>query len=315
VSDTHYYASKDAPGEIAPSSAEVTGRLIETLNRLPGETIPSAAGGGQVHAPQCVIHGGDVIDSGDKQSGPHPQMQATEWNAFTKEFGLTGQDGKLKYPVYEVHGNHDGPQGVGIAIDGIKQRNKTRPGVKSLSDNGLHYAWDSGPVHFVNLGIVVGKSSDQPRRRRYNPHDSLDFLISDLKQHVGTSGRPVVLTHHIDLARHTIACDASAPFASQEWDPCDVAAYYEAIRGYNVAAIFYGHTHVRKVFTWDGASTKAEKGLSVFNVDNSAHFNSQTQSLFYVEIDDQQLRVREYTTADRWQTGKWSAECWQRKLA
>lgn len=314
VSDTHYLALKESPDEMAPASTEVLGRLIATLNKLPGEKIPDSAGGGTVRVPRGVIHGGDMIDTGDKQGGMHPRMQATEWAAFNQDFGLTGKDGVLKYPVYEVHGNHDGPQGKGIAVDGIRERNKTRIGVKAVSKNGLHYSWDWGPVHCVNLGIVVGVSSDQPRQRRYDPHDSLSFLIEDLREQVGKSGRPVVLTHHIDVARYAVACDLNAPYKSQEWDPCDVSAYYKAIADYNIAAAFYGHTHARQVHSWDGSSLKADKGIQLFNVDNSGHFNSQTQSFFYVEIAAAELRVREYTTADRWQTGQWTAQVWRHKL-
>jgi hypothetical protein len=314
VSDTHYFAEKDAPGELAAKSADVTSQLIATLNRLPGEALPKEVGGGRVQSVQAVIHGGDVIDSGDKRGGPHEKMQRTEWDAFAKDYGLTGKEGALKYPVYEIYGNHDGPQGEGLAIDALRERNKTRHGVKAVSESGLHYAWDVGPVHFVNLGIVVSGVKDIGRRRRYNGADSLGFLIEDLEANVGRSGRPVVLTHHIDIARHTSACDLSMPFASREWDSCDVAAFYEAISPYNVVADLYGHTHARQVHTWDGQTMRAESGISVFNVDNSSHFNDKVQSFFYFEIRPDELVAREYRSTDRWQSGSWSPEVWRRKI-
>jgi hypothetical protein len=180
VADTHYLANKDEPELLDQKSRDVTSRLIDTLNRLPGATIPETAGGGMVAIPRGVIHAGDLIDSGDKNGKVLEQMQATEWKGFVADYGLSGQDGRLKYPVYEVHGNHDGPQGRGLAIDGIVERNKRRPGVKNTSANGLHYSWDWGPVHCVNLGIVVGQVKSVTQRRRYNPLDSLDFLIDDL---------------------------------------------------------------------------------------------------------------------------------------
>jgi hypothetical protein len=240
-------------------------------------------------------------------------MQATEWEAFVADFGLTGKDGKLKYPVYEVHGNHDGPQGLGLAMDGIRERNKRRPGLAAVSEDGLHYAWNWGPAHFVNLGIVVGRTSDKPRKRRYDPHNSLEFLQAYLKEKVGDSGHPVVLTHHVDIARYAKPCDASLPFSSQEWDPCDVAEYFKTISKYNIAADFFGHTHARQVQTWDGTSFKAEQGIALFNSDNSSHFHSQTQAMFYVEISAQELVVREYQTKDRWETGEWSG-VWRKSL-
>ena len=51
-------------------------------------------------------------------------------------------------------------------------------------------------------------------------------------------------------------------------------------------------------------------GVAVFNVDNGAHFNSQTQAFFYVEISGKQVLVREYQTEDAWETGKWTPQTW-----
>ena len=104
------------------------------------------------------------------------KMQQTEWAAFTDAYGLTGKDGKLKVPVYEVHGNHDSPRGDGLAVKKIAERNKARPGVTNVSKNGVHYSWDWGGLHFVCLGIVVGQVADLARKRRYDPLGSLEFL-------------------------------------------------------------------------------------------------------------------------------------------
>lgn len=311
IGDTHYLAEKESPAHLDERSAAVTRGLIDTLNRLPGEKIPAEAGGGTVAAPQGVIHAGDVIDTGDKSGPVHEKMQQTEWDAFAGDFGISG-DKRLKYPVYEVHGNHDSPRGKGLAIDGIIERNRRRPGVKSTSASGLHYAWDWGRVRMINLGIVVGSAKGAVQTRRYNPTDSLDFLIGDLQRQVGDSRRPVVLTHHIDVARYSGACDETTPAnLSKEWHPCDVRAYYEAIRKYNIVAILYGHTHARAVLRWDGQSGKAEKGLSLFNVDNSSHFNGKQQAFFYFEIGAGELVVREVATPDAWATYGWTPQVWR----
>lgn len=314
VSDTHYLADREAPDRLDARSAAVTSRLIEQLNRLPGTPIPAEAGGGTVAPPAGVIHGGDLIDSGDKNGGPFPAMQRTEWASFTRDFGLTGRDGRLRYPVYEVHGNHDGPRGEGLVIEGITERNRTRPGLANRSANGLHYSWDWGPVHCANLGIVVGGSRETQRPRRYNPLGSFDFLAADLEAKVGTSGRPVILTHHVDVARYTGPCDPNAPPGSQEWDPCDVRAFHQALRGYNVIAILYGHTHVRNILYWDGASTRGAGGLSLFNVDNSSHFGDGAQAFFYFQVARDRLTVREYRTKDDWATAEWSPQVWTRPI-
>ena len=184
VGDTHYLANRERPSEIDAKSADVCGRLVETLNQLAGTEIPEAAGGGKVLAPAGVIHAGE-------------------------------------------------------------------------------------------------------------------------------SGRPVVLTHHVDIARYSVACDPQAAPDSKEWDPCDVQAFHKAIKDYKVAGIFYGHTHARSVFQWDGASAKAKSGIRVFNNDNSSHFASDAQAFFYVESRGGKLLVREYQTKDRWQTGFWTPMNWR----
>lgn len=237
VGDTHYLADKNNPVKMETRSKDVCGRLVDTLNRLPGTEIPSEAGGGKVAETAGLIHAGDIIDTGDKNGRVQEEMQRTEWAAFTEDYGLSGADGRLKMPVYEVFGNHDAPHGVGHALEKIKERNKRRPGVVNVSDNGVHYSWDWGQAHFVNLGLVVGNLKSVERKRRYAALDSLDFLIADLKEKVGSSRRPIIITHHVDIARYTGPCDPNATADSKEWDPCDVRAFYDAVQGYNVAGI------------------------------------------------------------------------------
>lgn len=314
IGDTHYLADKDSPAQLDPRSAQVTSRLIDTLNSLPGREIPEAAGGGRVATPRGVIHAGDLIDTGDKTGKLQESMQRTEWAGFQADFGLSGQDGKLKFPVYEVHGNHDGPGGVGVAIDGIKQRNKQRPGLKNVSANGLHYSWDWGPVHFLNLGLVVGQVKEVTQRRRYNPLDSLDFLVEDLRTSVGASGRPIVITHHVDILRYSTEPDPNdAANLGKEWNPCDVRGYYQALKDYHVAAILFGHTHARNILKWNGTSARADQGLDLFNVDNSSHFGGDQQALLYFELGPKQLVVRELATTDRWATSAWTPQSWRRE--
>ena len=326
VSDTHFLADKNDPSRLEESSTEHTARLVETLNKLPGTEIPERSGGGAVRKPSCVIHGGDVIDTGDKSGKVQEVMQRTEMAAFEKTMGLTGSDGALGFPIYEVHGNHDGPGGKGHAIDRIIERNKTRPGVTHISSNGLHYSWDVGDVHFINLGIVVGSVPGIARRRRYAPRESLEFLVKDLEEKVGSSGRPVIITHHIDIPRYTVPVPTDAPFSDKEWDPADVGGFHAALKGYNVPGVFYGHTHGRSVWRWDGASAQPgreqltdaelETGdrvvYDVFNCDNSATPHGGQQAFFYVELSSEGLTVREYSTKDAWKTGFWSPLVWRR---
>jgi cytolysin (calcineurin-like family phosphatase) len=291
-------------------SAATTKGLIETLNRLPGTMIPKEAGGGMVLPPRGVIHCGDLIDSGDKNNGMFPRMQQAEWDAYQGDFGLSGKDSKLKYPVYEVHGNHDSPAGDGLVVKKIIERNQKRVGVGNVSRNGLHYSWDWGNLHCVCLGIVVGAVKKVTRKRRYNALDSLDFLTSDLADKVGKSARPVLITHHVDMIRYATPCDPDAPATNKEWDCCDVKGYYEALSGYNVIGILYGHTHARNIFRWKGTTEKGKEGIPVFNVSRASHFNTKEQAFYYCAFKGGELLVREYQTPDRWQTSRWAAQSW-----
>lgn len=338
IGDTHYLADAADPSRSDAASVAMTGGLIDTLNRLVGSEIPDDAGGGKVRRPCGVIHAGDVIDTGDKQGSNAVRMQRTEVAAFERTMGLTGRDGALDFPIYEVHGNHDGPQAEGVAIERIVERNRSRPGLARVSADGLHYSWDAGDVHIVHLGIVVGDMPGVGRRRRYAPRGSLAFLVEDLREEVGDSGRPVVLVHHIDIARYTVPVPADAPFADKEWDPADVGGFHAALAGFNVAAIFHGHTHARSVWRWDGQSVRpgtesaplpedgpaesvgsvapatddSSRVYDVFNCDNSSHFGGPTQAFFYVELLPSGLVVREFATRDGWRSGGWTTAVWRR---
>ncbi|MFO0865065.1 MAG: metallophosphoesterase [Gemmataceae bacterium] len=310
IGDTHFLANSANPKELDATSRTVTTRLVDQLNRLAGTQIPEAAGGGTVQTPRGLIHAGDMIDTGDKTGAAARAMQETEWRAFETQYGLTGRDGRLRYPIYEVHGNHDAPAGQGLAIDEIRRRNKQRPGVTRISENGLHYSWDWGPVHFINLGIVVGQDRNVGRRRRYPPLESLGFLSEDLGR-VRDPHQPIVITHHVDVARYCDACDPNAEARNQEWDPCDVRAYYEAIKERNVVALLYGHTHVRNVFRWNGTKERVQQGIPVFNTDNASHFRDKNQAFLYFEIGPEELIAREFATRDAWDTGEWTPQTWR----
>ncbi len=311
IGDTHYFANEKSPTELTEASIANCHGLIDTLNSLPGTSIPESAGNGTVGPIQGVIHAGDIIDTGDKRGALQTRMQQREWEGFTADYGLTGTEGRLKFPVYEVHGNHDSPSGEGLAIDGLIERTKKRQ-VLARSANGLHYSWDFGPLHCINLGIVVGQDTQVEQRRRYNPMDSLEFLIGDLQQHASDPNRPVLLTHHIDLPRYSKPCNTSDEAnLSMEWNPCDVAAYYEAIRKYNIIAILYGHTHVRNIQRWNGTPEKTDVGIPLLNIDNSSHFSGGNQAFFYIEVDAHEMRVRECATKDSWQSHFWTPSVWK----
>ncbi len=311
IGDTHFRANKDAPDQLDEDSAATTRGLVDTLSRLAGTAIPAEAGGGQVAVPMGVLHVGDLIDSGDKTAPINLAMQHTEWVAYFKEFGLNGTEGRLKYPVMDIIGNHDAPQGKGFMVDQLVPRQRSRQNLKALSSNGLHYSWEWGGVHFAALGLVVGTEASEPRHRRYAAMDSLAFLKEDLTTNVAKD-QPLIILHHVDVARYTVEKDGT-DYTKWEWDPVDVHAFHAALEGRRVAT-FHGHTHKRDIQCWDGHSVKAGHGIGIFNVDNSAHFSWPDQAFFYVEVHGDSLLVREYATLDRWKTGTWTPQTWSAPL-
>lgn len=314
VGDTHYCAQKDNIKLMDEVSANYNAALVRWLNELPGTDFPMEIGGGAVPAPSGVIHAGDIVDNGDKGPGKHA-MAETEFAAFTADWGLNGGDAKLRWPVREVHGNHDSPRGDGPVITGIKERNQRRAGTVNRSENGLHYSWDWGGVHFVALGIVVGDAPEVTRTRRYAPLGSLPFLKQDLQTHVGTSGRPVVLVHHVDVHRYSEAVpDDKVKHA--EWDYGDAHAFHAALKPYRIAATMCGHTHTRKIARWNGTKDdRVTTGVPFLNTDNAAHFHNTAQAILHVQITEKEMCVREFGTKDGWQTAAWTPQLWRFPLS
>ncbi len=310
VGDTHYCANKENPKEMLEKSAAVNGRLLDWLNRLPGTEIPVQAGGGVVPIPRGVLHAGDFIDNGDKGKAMVGMVE-TELAAFVQDYGLNGGDGRLKWPVYEVHGNHDGPQGDTAAVREIVARNRRRRGLTNVSENGLHYSWDWAGVHFVALGIVVGGAPTVERKRRYAPHGSLPFLKQDLADHVKSPKTPIVLLHHIDVHRYSQEVDA-AKAKHQEWDYGDAWATYEVLRGRRVAGMLCGHTHARKLCRWQGTKDdKVPEGIPFLNTDNAAHHHNQAQGILQITVNPKETVVREFATKDAWLTAQWTPQVWR----
>lgn len=314
VGDTHYRAAEENFRRLDPVSAHYNRRLIDWLNKLPGTAFSRELGGLTVPKPHGVVHAGDIVDSGD-EIGAKLKKADTEMAAFTTEWGLNGTEGRLRWPVREVHGNHDAPRGETVVTDAIKSRNQRRAGLINLSPNGLHYSWDWAGVHFVALGIVVGGAPEITRRRHYAPLGSLTFLQEDLAAHVGKSGRPVVVVHHVDAPRYSETLPDDR-IINREWDYGDVHAYYSLLREYRVAAAICGHTHTRNVFRWDGTNNpRSAQGVPFLNTDNAALFYNATQAFLHVSITRAHLFVREFATNDGWITGAWTPQVWKFDLA
>jgi predicted phosphodiesterase len=266
VSDTHY-------GLGGAEGDRVRTELVDEMNGLPGTSYPISLGG-KVGKPRGVLHCGDITNDGNKE----------QWDAFVKDYGLSGGDGRLHYPVYETFGNHDGGPTSPIR-QGIRQRNTRRVGLAAISTNGLHYGWDWDGFFFVSLGVAPG-STTHP----YDPEYSMEFLEEVLQKHVNKA-EPLILFHHFGFESHSL----------DWWSDERRIQYDDLIKDQNVMAIIHGHAHIPLIYQWNG-----------IDVYHPPHFRQQvpgngpkntgpvTHGFFVFHITDDELTVAERRADGTW---------------
>jgi cytolysin (calcineurin-like family phosphatase) len=242
------------------NNKDINHMVVGLINNVAGTPYPESFGGGFVRTPLGVIAPGDLLDK-----GYDPKESAHKWDEWVADFGLTGKDGHLVFPVYEGIGNHDGGPTRSIPRAKIRERNKIRPGLTSVSPNGLHYSWDWQHVHFVQVNLFPG---DTPADATVGPaeHDpemALEFLRNDLAKHVGDTGKPVVIIQHYGILGGM----------SDWWTPESKERYYQAIEKYNIIGIFCGHSHGNEILPWKnflhihcGSTARPEYGTGDFVV-------------------------------------------------
>ena len=275
VSDSHYRE----PDHRLGSHNHMNRASVEEMNRITSIDWPDQLGGGKIARPSGVVVLGDCIDDGDRRTGER-KISAEQYGFFLADFGLTGSEGLLKYPVFEGWGNHDGPpegkEKSSFSFQReIRKRNLVRKEqglISNLSSNGLHYSWDWGDVHFVQLNLYP---ADKQRAGVHyspvwhDPQDSLSFLKQDLAAKVGSSGRPVVLMSHCG-------------FDTNWWVKEDWKDAYEAAKPYNVILYLYGHTGTG-VMQW-APEGEAKKWAVI----NDGHADV---GFFVIRITDDRIRA------------------------
>lgn len=250
ASDTHY--GKNA---YVDSFNKAT---INAMNRMPGIDYPDSIGG-TVDTPLGVVISGDLTENGKKES----------FLEFIDHFGLNGNK-KLLYPVYEGFGNHDGNKN-GYVRNTIKIRNLQRKQLSTISADSLHYSWNWGDIHFVNLNSYPANKWDSNcewchyfKESFREPEFSLDYLIKDLEEQVGITGKPVVLFFHYGFD----------VWGNKWWTVQEQDKFYNVIKDYNIKAIFHGHTHEVDHYFWNDipiwcvGSTQKDEGPGEFLVVN-----------------------------------------------
>jgi cytolysin (calcineurin-like family phosphatase) len=269
TSDSHYVSAKNLE---RIDRNKVT---IERMNAITSVNWPEKLGGGVIDKPRGVLALGDLIDDGDMRD-----QTKIQWRHFVDQFGLNGTDGVLKYPVFEGWGNHDGPP-VGKEKHGfsvqqrIIERNKLRKDagrISNLADNGLHYSWDWGNVHFVQTNLYpADKQHDKIRYSMiwHDPQAALTFLRKDLEANVGRSGRPVIVMSHCG-------------YDTDWWHADDWAEFYKTIKPYNVIAYFFGHT---------GTGLKKWKPMDEQTPIEGINTGQTEKGFFVVEVSPERMRL------------------------
>lgn len=176
-----------------------------------------------------------------------------EWEHYKSEIGSMGEF------FYDGMGNHDlandrpcvttSPAGCTIRdeiAETIRDRKHRTTKTNKAPGDDPHYSWDWDDVHFVQLNLFPGNAPSTGRPEddsgtTLDPADALTFLVDDLAQHVGSSGRPVVLVHHYGFDEFSVG--------SNWWTTAERNAYWDAIAGYNVIGIFTGHQHLAETST------------------------------------------------------------------
>ncbi|MEY4403545.1 MAG: hypothetical protein RIR91_1580 [Verrucomicrobiota bacterium] len=303
TSDSHYRQEDHPQG----SHNALNVASIEAMNGITQLTWPEKLGGGAIATPRGVLALGDLIDNGDSAVGGR-QLSAEQYAFFEKDFGLTGKDGLLHYPVYDGWGNHDGPP-VGKEKNGFSMqakllaRNKQRGELKlatHFSPNGLHYSWDWDDVHFVQLNLYPADRQDAGIK--YNPvwHDpqlALSFLKQDLADQVGSSGRPVVLMSHCG-------------FDTDWWSKDDWKRAYDVAKGYNVILYIYGHTGTGlKAWAPDGEAKKwdcindgqTDKGFFVIQLTDDRIRAAYRIKSGLQAVKDEKTKATRFTWGGQWE--------------
>jgi hypothetical protein len=199
--------------------------VIDAMNLLPGKAFPKNIGG-VVDTPAFVFNCGDITE------WPTHQAKKTYEDLITK---------RLKYPSYEILGNHDeaGAEGEMGVPPIMKKWLKNRYGE-------LSYTFDQGGIHFVCPFSPYDESLGSPAQDIKK--EALDFIRKNLHRHYSPAllpqqwasvppKTPVVVATHLCLDAMT-----------------NRDAFVDALSGANVIMVLGGHYHKAKVTIYRGVN-------------------------------------------------------------
>lgn len=259
---------------------------VTALNAFPGtpwrSELPSA--GTPVATPLGLLIAGDLTQNGKDGRDEAIIAGRDEIGEFERDYGLTGDDGLLKFPVYEGYGNHDFDpdepddefnwrffydENPTPSVERVANRNLKRPGLLQVAqDNQGHYSWDWGNVHLVNVNLFAGDEASQAdeNSKVRDPRQALTFLENDLATHVGNSGRPVLIMQHYGFDQFG--------YEDRWWTVAQKEAFLDVIRPYHILALIHGHTHATYRYEWEGYDilNVGSPYYLNYNFDGQGHF-------------------------------------------
>lgn len=237
---------------------------INSVDQLP-HVWPGGAGFYREGKPfdhiRGVVIAGDLTQAGSEDI-PTGQKQCREYTAFRDTFGRCGDEGRLRFPVYEGYGNHDFPVGPGAGqrghhpvVEYLDRLGPYRAG--SASDRFLdpegstgHHAWRWDDLWFVSLDLKPGFEDEvivkDKGTRIAVPHTSRRFLKAFLQAQPRSKTRQIVIVSHyppgssrIEAAERRSFCKLinNARRGSGAFD------HQKLARDTPVAAFIHGHTH------------------------------------------------------------------------
>jgi len=179
---------------------------IEAMNGLPGTKYPADIGG-KVPEPEFVLGCGDITE------WPTTAAKGTYDELITK---------RLKFPSYDIIGNHD---------EGGNVPSETMNGWIIARHRSLTYTFDKNGVHFIALFSSYDESLNSPAQPITK--QALDFIRKDLGKI--PKGNPVVVAIHL--------CFDSLTNRDE---------LVEAFGDANVILVLGGHYHKAKVDKYQG---------------------------------------------------------------
>lgn len=187
---------------------------------------------------------------------------------FKSRYEMGGGDSTFNGNIYIGLGNHDINPISKDSIQNLKERNLTLNYMDSLlgamREQGLIksfdpvtrcYSFNLGKLHFIQTNTFAGDKT--------LGDGSLEWLQEDLKRY-GSKGEAIVLLMH-----YTFYEDNNYWINKEERE-----ALANALKGYNIKAIFNGHDHNPRESKWNG--------IDVYTSDNVWVDNPKANPSFYM---------------------------------